>query len=618
MAFLGIGAKNKKPSAEDTIEFKILKNVVDKIIDDNSDSIDTMNRFVKRYKGEWWETSKLKPSDSTIQANLLFSTVMTVAPLLTDNRPVWSVRARKAYLQNYMDAFSLALEYLWDKLDMDMVSFKWIMDALIMKIGIVKCYFDPDAEFGGEVKVEVVDPRTFFVAPGYDDIWDSPLCGTRVPRPISWIRMMYPESGKKVKPDNMVREEYDASEWQQNIDTAMVYEVWLKDDTMEEYFVDEEGKETDKKNGEKKERKQYPFGRLVVFTETALLSDRAMPYRHGKPPYVALYDYLNPHEFIGQGEGDQIEELNKSFNRNLQLWDNYSAYYNDPPWLVDTNAGLEIEKIKTQLLQGGGIFEYNGTVNPDPIKKVQGATPNPAMVQEMTAVKKLIEEVSGVTDITKGMSSKSQRQSATEISTLIESSYTRTRQRVRNFEFSVKRVLYQMLELMQQYYTEPRTFSVKRDRDIEYYDVSNSRAFAEETIKPPQQQGPQQEPEYDEQTTKDYEEFISAFGKEDEIHAAFDLIVETNSSLPMDKQSLANLYLRLLEMGGGNPVTALPLWKATLTQLRIPRHKEIISEMQEMFQQSNQPPAPPMPPGMGAAAPEGPPGAMELIQGATQ
>ena len=593
-------------------EFKKLKGVVDKIFTDNKDVIATMDRFLKRYKGEWWNKDKLKDTDSTISANLFFSTVMTIAPLITDNRPIWGVRARKAYLQKYIEAFSLALEYLWDKLDLDMLTFKWILDALIMKIGIVKCHFDPDAEFGGEVKVDVVDPRTFFCAPGYDDIWDAPLCGTRIARPLSWIRMMFPKSGKSVKSDQGEAKDYEQNEWMLNVDTATVYEVWLKDDTMEEFFVDEEGEETEEKTKSKGKRKKYPYGRLVIFTEKVLLSDRPMPYRHGKPPYVALYDYINPHELIGQGEGDQIEELNKSFNRNLQLWDNYSKYYNDPPWLIDTNAGLEIEKVKTQLLAGGGIFEYNSTTNPDPIKKVQGATPNPAMVQEMTSIKKLVEEVSGVTDITKGMSTKSQRQSATEISTLIESSYTRTRQRVRNFEFSVKRVLYQMLELMQQYYTEPRTFSLKRDNNIEYYDVGNTKAFGEATVKPPEPKpGEEVPPEENDEVTKDYEDFISAFGEEDEIYAAFDLEIQTNSSLPMDKQSLANLYLRLLEMGGGNPVTALPMWEAALTQLRIPRYKEIIAKMQELFQQQNQPPAGPEGP-----MPEGPPGLMSVIQGA--
>jgi hypothetical protein len=591
------------------LEFKKLKGVVDKIFTDNKDTISCMDRFLKRYKGEWWNKDKLKETDSTISANLFFSTVMTIAPLITDNRPIWGVRARKAYLQKYIEAFSLALEYLWDKLDLDMLTFKWILDALIMKIGIVKCHFDPGAEFGGEVKVDVVDPRTFFCAPGYDDIWDAPLCGTRVARPLSWIRIMFPNVGKAVKSDQSDAKDYEQNVWMLNVDTATVYEVWLKDDTMEEFFVDEGGEETEEKTKNKSKRKKYPYGRLVIFTEKVLLSDRPMPYKHGKPPYVALYDYITPHELIGQGEGDQIEELNKSFNRNLQLWDNYSRYYSDPPWLVDSNAGLEMEKVKSQLLAGGGIFEYNNSANEEPIKKVQGATPNPAVVQEMTSIKKLVEEVSGVTDITKGMTSKSQRQSATEISTLIESSYTRTRQRVRNFEFSVKRVLYQMLELMQQYYTEPRTFSLKRDNNIEYYDVANTKAFGEATVKPPEP-GQETPPEENDEVTKDYEEFIAAFGEEDEVYAAFDLEIQTNSSLPMDKQSLANLYLRLLEMGGGNPVTALPMWEAALTQLRIPKYKEIIGKMQELFAKQNQPPAGPEGP-----MPEGPPGVMSMIQG---
>ena len=75
------------------------------------------------------------PADSarrTASTNLFFSTVMTIAPLITDNRPIWGVRARKPYLQNYMEGFSLALEYLWDKLDMDAKSFLWILDALIV------------------------------------------------------------------------------------------------------------------------------------------------------------------------------------------------------------------------------------------------------------------------------------------------------------------------------------------------------------------------------------------------------------------------------------------------------------------------------------------------------
>ena len=128
--------KKGKDGSEESIKFKRMQAVVDKIFEDTKDQRDEMSRFLKRYKGEWWEKTQLKDTDSTIVANLLFSTVMTIAPLITDNRPIWSIRSRKPYLQNYFDGLSLALEYLWDKLDMDAVTFKWILDALVMKVDV--------------------------------------------------------------------------------------------------------------------------------------------------------------------------------------------------------------------------------------------------------------------------------------------------------------------------------------------------------------------------------------------------------------------------------------------------------------------------------------------------
>jgi hypothetical protein len=608
--------KKGKDGSEESIKFKRLQTVVDKCFDDTKDQRDEMSRFLKRYKGEWWEKGALKDTDSTIVANLLFSTVMTIAPLITDNRPIWSIRSRKPYLQNYFDGLSLALEYLWDKLDMDAVTFKWILDALVMKVGIVKLYFDPEAEFGGEHKVEVVDPRLFFVAPGYDDIWDAPLCGTRIRKPLSWIYSKYPENAKKVKPDQD-DEKFpdDAETWELENKYATVYEVWLKDDQAEDYFIRIDGDKEisatkDDEGSEKRSRPKYPNGRIVVFTKETVLEDKPSAYQHSKPPYVALYDYIVPHSFIGMGEGDQIEELNKSYNRSLQLLDNYTRYRCDPPIFADTNCGVDIEDLKKQIPAGGGIFAANFAAMPQGKPILVGDIGNfdQAVLQYMTGLSKLVEEISGVTDITKGLTTKSQRQSATEISTLIESSYTRTRQRVRNFEWSVKRLLYIILCNSQQFYTEPREFSLGRDDKIDYYTVGSSNAQVAETIgtpkAPEQMEGmPQEEVDKNEQTEKDYMRFVEEFGDVDPVYAEFDLEIQTNSTLPMDKQSLANLFLRLLEMAGGNPVTGMPMWEAALSALRIPRYKQIIQDMKDNFEKSNQQPG--GQPGPETGGPEG-------------
>jgi hypothetical protein len=612
----------KKKDKPGEIDIKRMKVVVDKIIEDTKVDRDTMTRFLKRYKGEWWDTDKLKDTDSTIVANLFFSTVMTIAPLITDNRPIWSLRSRKPYLQNYIDGLSVALEYLWDKLDLDMVTFKWILDALIMKVGIVKCWFDPDDGFGGENKVEVVDPRLFFCAPGYDDNWDAPLQGTRIRKPLSWIYDKFPDKAKDVKPDDD-KDKFpeNAQKWELENKYATVYEVWLKDDTAEKYFVKVDGdKEIPaKKNDEGAEERSspsYPYGRLVTFTKDVMLEDKASIYQHSKPPYVFLYDYIVPHSLIGMGEGDQIEEIGKSYNRTLQLFDNYVKYHCDPPSFVDTRAGLDIEQLKKEIPAGGGVYAADMSQLPGG-KVMQRGDLGPldqAVPQYLSGLSKLNEEISGVTDITKGMTSKSQRQSATEISTLIESSYTRTRQRVRNFEWSIKRLLYIILCNTQQFYTEPRDFSMTRDENIDYYTIGSSKAQVEQTIGTPnatKQPGEQQNSEDDDaQIEKDYQQFIEEWGDVDVIYADFDLDIQTNSTLPMDKQSLANLFLRLLEMAQANPVTGMPMWEAALSALRIPKYKQIIAKMNELFSQQNQAQQQP------AESPEtgGPAGMMEMIQ----
>ena len=578
----GIGKKSNKSkdSNKTDIEIVKLKSIVDQIFTNNEDNIQKMNRFLKEFKGEWWDEKELKVTDSRIFANYIFSTAMTVAPLLTDNRPIWSVRARSSYFQKVLNIYSLALEYLWDKLDMDMVTFKWVLDALIMKIGILKCSFDPEID---ELKAEVIDPRTFFCAPGYDDLWDAPFMGQRVVKPLSWVRLNFPETGSDVVADDE-RPGVSLStsaDWENHNKKCTVYEVWMRDSETEEYFENEESEDDTPVPEKKKTRKKYPNGRIVTFASTSKvpLEDKPCLYRHNKPPYIALYDYMIPHELIGMGEPDQLEQLNKSYNRALQLMDNHIAQFCNPNFLIDSQAGMDVELVKSTFQGGGNMYAHNPTTNPDPVKQVEVKPVSPTVIQGLTGYPKVIEEVTGVTDVSKGVTGKTQRQSATEISSLMESSYTRTRQRVRNLEWSLKRLCYIFVDLMQQYYTENRTFNVKRDNEAEWYDVSNSKNFAMQAMKPKADNVQEAQKLYD--TEKEYLEemegyqaLIENFGDKDEVYFPFDISIDTNSTLPMDKQSLANLFIRLAEMKIIDP-------QAVIEQLRIPRGSEIINRMKQ-------------------------------------
>jgi hypothetical protein len=591
VAKYGEKRKGKKADEGDAILVAKHKKVIDRIFNDTSTHREQMTRYLKEYRGEWWNDREVTDAnnDSKVFVNYVFSTTMSIAPLLTDNRPTWRVNARKPYMERMAEIYNACLEYLWDKLEMDRNVFRWVVNALVMKKGYLQVSFDPGED---EIRVDVIDPRTFFIAPGYADLWDAPYCGTRTTRPLSWIRKHYPDKAELVKIESFSETDSqepfvdtsDREEWQLHSDQATVYTLWMEDGAEKEF--------EDPETGEKTTEKMYPNGKFMVFTQSVLLEEKPSIYEHAKPPFVDLDDYIDPVDFMGMGEADQIEQLNRSYNRGLQLIDKFVTLYCDPNWIADDSAGVDIKDIKKNLPGGGNIFDYNGLSNANPIQRLEMGELPQTLFQFMTATPQIIEEVSGVTEISKGMATKTERQTAAEISTLIESSYTRTRQRVRNFEHSLKRVGWLMVELMQQFYTEERTIPHNADdengKGTGYARASSSPEFVDQVMRPrANPEDPKQQAEYA-QEQKDYEaylKFIEEFGEVDSVHADFDIVIDSNSTLPMDKQSLANLMLRLAQMKIVDP-------RAVLEQLKPTNYKQIIKRMEEQARAAMQPQGP--------------------------
>jgi hypothetical protein len=585
--------------SEDNLKkINILRSSVDRIFEDTKKIRDEMDRHLKQFNGHWYKEEELKDTESKVFANLLFSNVMTIAPLLTDNRPTWYVQGRFPFMQKHFDLLSVLLEYLWDKLKIDNKILKTVMDALIMKVGILKVSFDPEAETMGELKIENIDPRTFFIAEGCFQIDEAHFCGERKRKNLFWIKQRFPEKGGMVKPDNIT--ENQSKEYDEYNNFATIYEVWMKSDEVVEYYED------DKESKEKKavKKKKYPNGKMVYFTQDVLLEEKEYVYMHGKPPYVTFYDYESPYAFYGLGEADQIEELNDSLNMALKLMDGYMTLYCNPNWIVDASSSLDPEAIKKDLPAGGNIWVADMTRAAEPLQMVKVDRPNPVLLELINIIPRLMQEVTGATDITKGLVGKLQRQSATEINLLAESSYTRTRQRVRNLETTIISLCHKCLSIIQQFYNTPRSFSKKTDDSIEWFEYENSAEFGRQMMAPvkPEPEPPIGEPNFNEiqeeddpeyrQQYEDYKRFVEYFEGADTIYADADILVQTNSSLPLDKQSLANLFLKLKEL-------QIVDGQAVLDQLRIPKREEINARMAAMMQQGQAPPMPGPAPMMG-------------------
>ena len=483
---------------------KKLLNVVKRIYDSKSQKAfrKKMSLYLDYFRNKYWEVDdENSPAqlggikdgqDSEISVNLLFSTVSTIAPLLTDNRPIWHAKAREPWGQILADRLKNILDILWVDLDMDETVLKCCMDSLIMRFGLFKVWFDPVGRDGdGEITIETVDPRTFVMAPGYTDIWEAPWCGTITSRPLSWIWKRFPEKKKDVTPDKIMEDDLDNDgNFKEKDDievcdrNATVYEIWMQDDEI----VIEILKDQEKGTEEKVPKPKYPNGRYLVFTEgtkgkVVILDDRPYPYHHGKPPFVPLYDYIDPHNFEGICEADQLEGLILEANYLFRKVSRHVREWSSPNHAAEEGCGITPEAWKKDAPGGNRLFLLKpGKQPPMPI-----ATPqlDRMALDFFSSLFGLIEEVSGVSEISKGRVTKKERQSASEIQTLVETSHTRTRQRVRNLEWSLKRVLKLSLELMMQYYIEdkPRTYSKRSDDGFEWYDVSASKEFVRSMIR---------------------------------------------------------------------------------------------------------------------------------------
>lgn len=559
--------KKKNRLADDkNKEYKELRTVVDSIMEDNKPHTESMTNSYDRFCGKIWDEEKLSKFDSRAFINFEFSTVEAIAPLLTDNPPIWSVIPHYPYLNRLGGLYKNGLKYLWDIMEMGQKMLLANMDAMLAKVGILMAYYHSGED---QVKTDLVDPREFFLAPGYTDIWEAPLCGRVGFRPISWIRQRFPEVTKSdLKIDkSYIPNDTDVSKYggdkgyKGHTQFTKVYEIWCRDDTTMEDII-----ENDEKKGEKQ---AYPYGKMIYLLEDKFLGEEAQDAKHGKPPFVQLYDYIVPHRFLGISEGDQIEGLNKELNLQLQYMMGYTRKYNNPNYIADAGSGIDPDQLKDAVEKGGQVLTANYMYDQGTRKAAEILT-MPGLIPEVgnffSILPRVIEEMTGVTDVSKGMATKKERQSASEVAIQYEASQTRTRQRIRNNEWTLKRLCYLWVHLMQQYWTEPRNIHWKdaKTGGKIYDQLGNSRALAESVV------GGEEE-----QDRADLEKLMKNFDSEiDPVYFDFDIEIETNSTLPMDKQSKANMAIRLFELGAIDRA-------ALLETVQFPKGAEIAERMDQ-------------------------------------
>jgi len=265
-------------------EWKKLKTIVDSIFKETEKTRKKMDKHYDMFLGKIWDEDELTDEDSTITFNMLFSIVQAQAPLLTDNNPIPTVVPKHDYMENVAEMYNKGIKYLWDTMEMQSKTLEALIYAMVKKVGLFKIYYDPDDK---KICCDVIDPSTFFIAPGYKDIWEAPFCGCREKKPLSWIRKNFPKV-KDLKAESSVFDDEDtknafkyqgAEDFELDVRYATVYEVFIRNDSYkadyDEFDDDEITKET-------------PYGKYVYFTKDTFLGEKPSTDKHSLPPVCRL------------------------------------------------------------------------------------------------------------------------------------------------------------------------------------------------------------------------------------------------------------------------------------------------------------------------------------------
>lgn len=587
---------NKKRSAEE--QHKKLLDTCKTIIRDNQKEYDRMERNLKVYEGNLWNTEDsefirrdMANGRSEVQVNLPFANIEQTAPLVTANRPKTKVVPKYPFLEPMGVAINDVIKYVWDAADIPMALHRAVKAKKIYGTTYFKVQFDPEKKFGGDIDICVVDSRKFAIAPGYDEIWRAPFVFEWDDKPESWVKSNFPDV--ELKPDKEGKKssiKFGDVENSEGTKFIRVYEMWSRDSSV--YESDDD----DHKKGDEK----YPYGKTCWFTEKQMLKEVANEADHGLPPYVEYHNYIRPNNFLGIGDVDVILGLHKEINRILKYLVEFTRKHHDPNYLVDISRleGATYEKIINELTEGGHYFPWNSMGDNSavpPIQQIEDGQLPGEMVQLLRFLLEQLDLVSGVTDVRRGIIGKSERQSASEVAMLKESTDTRVQQEVDNLKWSLKRLTYLIVRLAMQYYETPRQMSFEEDGARVYSEYGNSYAQAREIMTPKPlskraEEGVrmghlteenQEEVDRWKQEQSDYEkflEFAKGDGEEpgdfDPFLFDFEMEVQADTVLPTDKQSRANLAIRLRQFQAMDIITLYEF-------LGLPNGREVLERIKE-------------------------------------
>ena len=489
--------------------------------------------YMSAYDGSYFVNDSRPDYKSNQVTNLVFSTIESIRPIMTDNNPKFIAVPNNPQGLEFSNDVQMALDYEWEREKMPTKLPAQLIPMLVYGTAVWFVQWDGKEGEYGNIKIKEVDPFNIFPDPLAENVDNAEYIVYATYKNANQIKQQFPDKanaieGSRISMSELVanRDEQDTNEENQ----VLILEMWCRDWTTMDEDID----------GNKSLK--YPQGRVITCLPELgiILSDKKNPYKDGKFPFVLMKNYDVPFKFWGVGEVEQILSPQIYVNElTNQIIDNAKNTAN-MQWIIDKNAGIGQGKLTNRP---GLVIRKN------PGAEVRRDTPPPMPTyvrEQIDVLKADIQDISGVLDSLKG-EKQTGVVAASAILALQEASQSRIRLKIKIMESNLTELANMVYSRMQQFW--------KLDRWVRVTDIEGNPSFKE-------------------------------IGQQ-VLANDYDLKVMAGSTMPVNKNAMMDLMIRLAQTNGEDGLPIVDR-KAVLEYLPIGDKKAISDRFAELKAQQEQ------------------------------
>lgn len=323
----------------------------------------------------------------------------------------------------------------------------------------------------GDVAIRQIDIHNIFWKPGIEDIQESPEVFTVAAVDNEELVKMYPQMEGKVGNDKTTVK-YEADDSTDDSSMSEVVDWYYKVVEYEDVVIDETGTTLPRPKTILHYCK-YCNGEVLYSSENEGLENGF--YQHGKFPFVFQVMFPIKDYPAGFGYIDVMKEPQKYIDVLDQLLADNAFKVGKERFFVRRSLGLNVDDFADYSKP---FVEFDGNLD-DALKPIEIPTIPAFVLQYQTNKIEELKETSGNRDFSQGTTSGGVT-AASAIAALQEAGSKLSRDMIRAAHNAFTEECYLVIELIRQFYTEPREFRIDDGKGgYEFVDYDNANIAAE-------------------------------------------------------------------------------------------------------------------------------------------